>query len=156
MVAYDPRVTSAEALLKTFWEEHDPTTANRQGNDVGTQYRSAVYWTTPEQGEAVRATRDAFAAELERFRLGPITTELRPADEVGPFYYAEDYHQQYLHKVPNGYCGLAGTGVACPAGVLPADGAQPAPSVRAGVVVPAPPPAPAPGVSRRRASSRRS
>ncbi|ROP44007.1 peptide-methionine (S)-S-oxide reductase [Pseudokineococcus lusitanus] len=128
MVAYDPRVTSAEALLKTFWEEHDPTTANRQGNDVGTQYRSAVYWTTPEQGEAVRATRDAFAAELERFRLGPITTELRPADEVGPFYYAEDYHQQYLHKVPNGYCGLAGTGVACPAGVLPADGAQAAPA----------------------------
>ncbi|WP_445263058.1 peptide-methionine (S)-S-oxide reductase MsrA [Pseudokineococcus sp. 1T1Z-3] len=122
MVAYDPRRTSAEALLKAFWEEHDPTQGNRQGNDVGTEYRSAVYWTTPEQEEAVRGTRDAFAAELERFRLGPITTEARSARDAGPFYYAEDYHQQYLHKVPGGYCGLAGTGVSCPAGVLPADG----------------------------------
>lgn len=124
MVAYDPSVVSAEALLKRFWEEHDPTQGNRQGNDVGTQYRSAVYWTTPEQGEVVAATRDAFQAELDRFRLGAITTELRPARDAGPFYYAEDYHQQYLHKVPNGYCGLAGTGVSCPAGVLPADGAR--------------------------------
>nr|WP_299033150.1 peptide-methionine (S)-S-oxide reductase MsrA [uncultured Pseudokineococcus sp.] len=130
MVAFDPSVTSVETLLRTFWEEHDPTQSNRQGNDVGTQYRSAVYWTTPEQGEVVRASRDAFAAELERFRLGPITTELRPAAEAGPFYYAEDYHQQYLHKVPNGYCGLAGTGVSCPVGVLPTGDAAPAEAAR--------------------------
>ena len=118
LVAYDPAAVSAEQLLKTFWESHDPTQRNRQGNDVGTQYRSAVYWTTPEQEAAVTATRSAFQTELTGHRLGSITTELRPAAEAGEFYYAEGYHQQYLFKEPNGYCGLAGTGVSCPVGPL--------------------------------------
>lgn len=113
LVAYDPSVTSPERLLKVFWENHDPTTANRQGNDVGTQYRSAIYWTTPEQRQAVDATRDAFADELAAHNLPAITTELRPAEEAGPFWYAEDYHQQYLHKVPNGYCNHGPNGLSC-------------------------------------------
>jgi peptide-methionine (S)-S-oxide reductase len=117
LVAYDPARVSTEQVLATFWEGHDPTQGNRQGNDMGTQYRSAVYWTTPEQERAVRATRDAFAARLRERGYGEITTELRPVSEAGKFYYAEDYHQQYLHKVPNGYCGLGGTGVSCPVGL---------------------------------------
>ncbi|MFZ5868998.1 MAG: peptide-methionine (S)-S-oxide reductase MsrA [Actinomycetota bacterium] len=118
LVAYDPAQVSTENVLRTFWESHDPTQGYRQGNDVGTQYRSAVYWTTPEQEAAVRATRDAYAERLRAAGYGDITTELRPAAEAGPFYYAEDYHQQYLHKVPNGYCGLGGTGVSCPVGLV--------------------------------------
>ena len=122
LVAYDPTVVSAEDLLRTFWESHDPTQGYRQGNDVGTQYRSAVYWTTDEQKQAYEATRAAYQPLLDQFRLGKITTDARPASEAGPFYYAEDYHQQYLHKVPNGYCGLGGTGISCPVGVVKADG----------------------------------
>ncbi|GAB2691313.1 peptide-methionine (S)-S-oxide reductase MsrA [Thalassiella azotivora] len=121
LVAYDPRRTSPELLLKAFWENHDPTTANRQGNDVGTQYRSAVYWTTPGQQRAVEATREAFQKELDAHRLGRITTELRPAQEAGPFYYAEGYHQQYLHKNPGGYCNHGPNGLTCPVGLLPQD-----------------------------------
>ena len=122
LVAYDPERISTEQVLKAFWEGHDPTTANRQGNDVGTQYRSAVYWTTPEQEKAVRATADAFGKRLAEAGMGSISTDLRPASEAGEFFYAEDYHQQYLHKVPNGYCGLGGTGVTCPVGAGPALG----------------------------------
>ena len=118
LVAYDPAVVSTEDVLRVFWESHDPTQGYRQGNDIGTQYRSAVYWTTPEQEAAVRATRDAFAQRLRGAGYGDITTELRPASQAGEFYYAEDYHQQYLHKVPNGYCGLGGTGVSCPVGAV--------------------------------------
>ncbi len=118
MVAYDPARISAEQLMKVFWESHDPTQVNRQGNDLGTEYRSAVYWTTPEQGEAVERTRAAFEPRLRAAGLGGVATELRPASDAGPFYVAEGYHQQYLHKVPNGYCGLAGTGVTCPVGVV--------------------------------------
>ena len=117
LVAYDPERISTDQVLKAFWEGHDPTTANRQGNDVGTQYRSAVYWTTPEQEKAVTATREAYQHKLDDAGLGAIRTDARPAAEAGAFYYAEDYHQQYLHKVPNGYCGLGGTGVSCPVGV---------------------------------------
>jgi len=114
MVVYEPAKVSLETLLKTFWEEHDPTQGMRQGNDVGTQYRSAIYTTSPAQAEAVEATRAAFQQALTARGLGKITTEIRPA---GPFYFAETYHQQYLAKNPNGYCGLAGTGVSCPIGV---------------------------------------
>jgi peptide-methionine (S)-S-oxide reductase len=114
LVVFDPAKISRDEVLKLFWEGHDPTTANRQGNDVGTQYRSAVYWTTPEQRDAVEASRDAFQAKLAEAGYGEITTEIA---EAGPFYYAEPYHQQYLHKVPNGYCGLGGTGVSCPIGL---------------------------------------
>jgi peptide-methionine (S)-S-oxide reductase len=113
LVAYDPKRTSAEKLLKVFWESHDPTQGNRQGNDIGTQYRSAVFWTTPQQQAAYESTKEAFGAALAAKRYGPITTEGRPASEAGEFYYAEDYHQQYLHKVPNGYCPVHGTGVSC-------------------------------------------
>jgi len=116
LVVYDPEQVSTEQVLKAFWEGHDPTTANRQGNDVGTQYRSAVYWTTPEQEKAVTATREAYQRKLDDAGLGAISTDARPATEAGPFYYAEAHHQQYLHKVPNGYCGLGGTGVSCPVG----------------------------------------
>jgi peptide-methionine (S)-S-oxide reductase len=118
LVAYDPAKVTAAELLRLFWESHDPTQGFRQGNDVGTQYRSAVYWTTDGQREAYESTRAAFQPLLTRHRLGEITTEARPAAEAGPFYYAEDYHQQYLHKVPNGYCGLGGTGLSCPVGVV--------------------------------------
>lgn len=114
MVVFDPARISLEAVLKTFWEEHDPTQGMRQGNDVGTQYRSAIYTTSDAQAEKVLASRDAYQAALTAKGLGTITTEIAPA---GPFYYAEEYHQQYLAKNPNGYCGLKGTGVSCPVGV---------------------------------------
>ena len=118
LVAYDPAVTSAEQLVRVFWESHDPSQVMRQGNDVGTSYRSAVYWTTEGQRQAVDATLDAFAPRLREAGYGEVATELRPASDAGPFYYAEDYHQQYLHKHKNGYCGLGGTGVTCPVGVI--------------------------------------
>ncbi len=114
LVAYDPAVLSDTDLLRHFWEEHDPTQGYRQGNDVGTQYRSAVYATTPEQLAAAQATREAYAPRLTAAGLGSITTEIRPAAEVGEFYYAEGYHQQYLDKNPHGYCPINSTGVACP------------------------------------------
>jgi len=113
LVAYDPKVLPFEQLLKTFWEGHDPTQGMRQGNDMGTQYRSAIYWTTDAQREAVLRSRDAYQAALSERGRGQITTELA---EAGPFYWAEDYHQQYLQKNPGGYCGLGGTGVTCPIG----------------------------------------
>jgi peptide-methionine (S)-S-oxide reductase len=117
-VVFDPAVTSYEELLRTFWEGHDPTQGMRQGNDAGTQYRSGVYWHSDAQREAAERSRDAFQQVLSRSGFGPITTEILPAPE---FYYAEDYHQQYLEKVPNGYCGLGGTGLSCPVGVAAAD-----------------------------------
>jgi peptide-methionine (S)-S-oxide reductase len=113
-VAFDPHVLSYEALLKVFWENHDPTQGMRQGNDAGTQYRSAIYWYDDAQRRAAEASRDAYQEMLSRAGHGPITTEIAPAPE---FYYAEDYHQQYLEKNPGGYCGLGGTGVSCPIGV---------------------------------------
>ena len=113
-VVFDPETISLEQLLKHFWEEHDPTQGMRQGNDVGTQYRSAIYTTSPEQEQIVARSWDGYAAALKVRGLGDITTEIRPA---GPFYYAETYHQQYLAKNPRGYCGLQGTGVSCPIGV---------------------------------------
>ena len=113
-VVYDPSRISLDTLLKTFWEEHDPTQGMRQGNDVGTQYRSAIYTTTPEQAVAVDKSRAAYQAALDKRGLGRITTEISPAKD---FYYAETYHQQYLAKNPRGYCGLQGTGVSCPIGV---------------------------------------
>ena len=109
-VVYDPAEVSYADLLKVFWEEHDPTQGDRQGNDVGTQYRSAIFTTTEAQRRRVERTGAAFEEGLRAAGHGPITTEVAPA---GPFYYAEDYHQQYLHKVPHGYCGLKGTGVTC-------------------------------------------
>ncbi|WP_207882179.1 peptide-methionine (S)-S-oxide reductase MsrA [Pseudomonas sp. 30_B] len=112
LVVFDPRETSIEALLKVFWESHDPTQGMRQGNDTGTQYRSAVYWFDQAQKAAIEASRAAFQKELSAKGYGEITTEIR---EVPPFYYAEAYHQQYLAKNPNGYCGLGGTGVCLPA-----------------------------------------
>jgi peptide-methionine (S)-S-oxide reductase len=114
LVVFDPAVVPLDGVLRLFWEGHDPTQGARQGNDVGTQYRSAVYWANDEQREAVEASRAMYQAELARAGYGEITTELTAA---GPFYYAEDYHQQYLAKNPNGYCGLGGTGVACPVGL---------------------------------------
>lgn len=115
LVVFDPATLPLEGVLRLFWEGHDPTQGMRQGNDVGTQYRSAIYWADDEQRAAAEATRDAFQAELARAGYGAITTEIAAA---GPFYYAESYHQQYLAKNPNGYCGLGGTGVSCPAGVV--------------------------------------
>jgi peptide-methionine (S)-S-oxide reductase len=117
LVAYDPKVVGVADLLKVFWESHDPTQGFRQGNDLGTQYRSAFYWTTDEQRAAYEATKAAFGKKLKEKRFGEITTEGRPAADAGPFYYAEDYHQQYLHKVPNGYCPVHSTGVSCPIGL---------------------------------------
>ena len=114
LVVFDPKMTSYEEILRLFWENHDPTQGMRQGNDVGTQYRSAVYWTTEAQREAAEASRAAFQAELSSAGYGEISTEIADA---GAFYYAEPYHQQYLAKNPNGYCGLGGTGVACPVGL---------------------------------------
>jgi len=114
LVAYDPAVLPTAELLRTFWTLHDPTQGFRQGNDVGTQYRSAIFTTTPEQAEAAASTRALYGPELARNGYGQITTEIRPAADAGPFYYAEEYHQQYLHKVPNGYCPVHSTGVACP------------------------------------------
>jgi len=113
MVVYDPAVISLDTLLKRFWEEHDPTQGMRQGNDVGTQYRSAIYTTTAQQAESVEKSRAAYQRALDARGLGKITTEIAPA---GPFYFAETYHQQYLAKNPNGYYGLFGTGVSCPIG----------------------------------------
>ena len=113
LVVFDPRKISYDQLLKTFWESHNPTQGMRQGNDVGTQYRSAIYTYSPEQLRAAEASRDAYQARLTAARLGAITTEIRDAPE---FYFAEDYHQQYLAKNPYGYCGLGGTGVSCPIG----------------------------------------
>ncbi len=110
LVAFDPKKVSYESLLKTFFEEHDPTQGMRQGNDVGTQYRSAIYYTNEDQRRVAEMARDEYNRALQAAGKNPITTEIEPA---GPFYYAEDYHQQYLHKVPNGYCGLRGTGVSC-------------------------------------------
>jgi peptide-methionine (S)-S-oxide reductase len=112
-VIYDPKRVTYQDLLRPFWEEHDPTQGMRQGNDVGTQYRSALYVTSPEQRAIAEASKRAYQEQLTRAGLGTITTEIRDAPA---FYYAEDYHQQYLAKNPNGYCGLAGTGVACPIG----------------------------------------
>lgn len=122
LIAYDPAQVTPEQLLKVFWENHDPTTANRQGNDIGTQYRSAIYWTTPEQEQAARATLTAFQAELTAHGWGRISTELLPAQEAGTFHYAEGYHQQYLHKNPNGYCNHGPNGMTCPVGLLSKDG----------------------------------
>jgi peptide-methionine (S)-S-oxide reductase len=117
LVVYDPKVLSYETLLKTFWEGHDPTQGMRQGNDVGTQYRSGIYVYTPEQRRLAEASRAAYQRVLTAARYGAITTEIVEAPE---FYYAEDYHQQYLSKNPWGYCGHGGTGVACPTGVAAA------------------------------------
>ena len=117
LVAYDPAKISYEALLKLFWENHDPTQGMRQGADVGTQYRSAIYTTTAGQAEAARRSAEMFGAALKAKGLGGITTEIA---EAGTFYFAEDYHQQYLAKNPGGYCGLGGTGVSCPIGVAAA------------------------------------
>lgn len=114
LVVFDPRKVSYERLLKTFWENHDPTQGMRQGNDVGTQYRSGIYVTSPAQRAAAEASKAAFAEALKARRYGPITTEILDAP---PFYFAEDYHQQYLAKNPLGYCGLGGTGVSCPIGM---------------------------------------
>ena len=111
LVVYDPTAVSYEALLKLFWESHDPTQGMRQGNDWGTQYRSAIYTFSPEQRRAADASRGAYQPALEGARYGAITTEIADAP---PFYFAEEYHQQYLAKNPRGYCGLGGTGVSCP------------------------------------------
>ena len=112
-VIFDPTVISYDGLLRLFWEGHDPTQGMRQGNDRGTQYRSAIYTCSDDQAAAAEASRDAFQARLSAAGLGAITTEIGPAPA---FFYAEDYHQQYLAKNPGGYCGLAGTGVSCPIG----------------------------------------
>ena len=113
-MVFDPKKISYDQLLRLFWENHDPTQGMRQGNDVGTQYRSAVYYTDEAQRESVEESRTSYQAALSERGKGRITTEIA---EAGPYYPAEDYHQQYLHKVPNGYCGLAGTGVSCPIGL---------------------------------------
>ena len=118
LVVFDPALTSYEAILRIFWENHDPTQGMRQGNDVGTQYRSAVYTFGDEQAATVKESREMFATRLGAAGYDDITTEIAPAPV---FYYAEDYHQQYLAKNPNGYCGLGGTGVSCPIGVLKSD-----------------------------------
>jgi peptide-methionine (S)-S-oxide reductase len=114
LVVFDPRVIRYEDLLKAFWEDHDPTQGMRQGNDAGTQYRSGIYCDNDDQRRAAEASRDAYQQRLSAAGYGRITTEILPAPE---FYYAEDYHQQYLAKNPNGYCGLGGTGVSCPVGL---------------------------------------
>ena len=114
LVAYDPEKISYAELLKVFFEEHDPTQGMRQGNDVGTQYRSGIYYANDAQKATAEMARDAYDADLRAAGKEPITTEVEPA---GPFYYAEDYHQQYLAKNPGGYCGLGGTGVSCPVGL---------------------------------------
>ena len=114
LVVFDPESPSYDAMLRIFWENHDPTQGMRQGNDVGTQYRSAIYWSGDAQRRQAEASRDAYQQALRASGHGTITTEIAPAPE---FFYAEDYHQQYLAKVPNGYCGLGGTGVSCPIGL---------------------------------------
>jgi peptide-methionine (S)-S-oxide reductase len=113
LVVFDPTKISYERLLKSFWESHDPTQGMRQGNDIGTQYRSGIYTFTPAQRTAAEASKAAYQTELGKWRHGAITTEIVDAP---PFYFAEDYHQQYLAKNPHGYCGLGGTGVSCPVG----------------------------------------
>ncbi|MCY1018852.1 peptide-methionine (S)-S-oxide reductase MsrA [Pyxidicoccus sp. MSG2] len=113
-VVYDPKKVSFEQLLRVFWENHDPTQGMRQGNDTGTQYRSGIYYTSEAQKRAAEASRDAYQKALQAKGFDAITTEIIPAP---PFYYAEDYHQQYLEKNPGGYCGIGGTGVTCPVGV---------------------------------------
>ncbi|WP_420439019.1 peptide-methionine (S)-S-oxide reductase MsrA [Candidatus Poriferisodalis sp.] len=118
LAVFDPAQTSLEALLRAFWEGHDPTQGMRQGNDIGTQYRSAIYAADEAELEFVISSRDMFQAVLDDAGLGGITTEICLA---GPFFYAEDYHQQYLHKIPWGYCGLGSTGQTCPVGVATAD-----------------------------------
>ncbi len=115
LIAFDPNVVSYASLLSVFFENHDPTQGMRQGNDVGTQYRSAIYTTTPQQQAMAEAAATSFGERLAENKLGPVTTEIASA---GPFYFAEDYHQQYLAANPNGYCGLAGTGVSCPVGLF--------------------------------------
>ena len=114
LVVFDPAKTSYSEMLRIFWQGHDPSQGMRQGNDLGTQYRSAVYWTSDAQREAAEASKQAYDQELQAAGHGEITTEIA---EAGPFYYAESYHQQYLAKNPNGYCGLGGTGVSCPVGL---------------------------------------
>ena len=113
LVVYDPKKISYEQLLKTFWESHDPTQGMRQGNDVGTQYRSGIYVFSPAQRAAAEASRASYSKALAAEGMGAVTTEIQDAP---PFYFAEDYHQQYLAKNPHGYCGLGGTGVSCPIG----------------------------------------
>jgi peptide-methionine (S)-S-oxide reductase len=120
LVVYDPKVVSYDTLLKTFWEGHDPTQGMRQGNDVGTQYRSAIYASDEQQLEAALASRDRYQEQLDQAGYGAVTTEIEPAPT---FYYAEEYHQQYLAKNPNGYCGIGGTGVSCPIGIAGVGGA---------------------------------
>ncbi len=119
LVVFDPGLVSYDALLKVFWENHDPTQGMRQGNDAGTQYRSGIYVFDDTQRSQATASRDRFQAALTAKGFGTITTEIT---EAGPFYYAEDYHQQYLAKKPNGYCGLGGLGVSCPTGIAQTDG----------------------------------
>jgi peptide-methionine (S)-S-oxide reductase len=114
LVVFDPAVSSYEAVLRLFWENHDPTQGMRQGNDVGTQYRSAIFWTTESQRSEAEASRAMYSERLRAAGYGEVTTEIAQA---GPFYYAEAYHQQYLHKNPMGYCGIGGTGVSCPIGL---------------------------------------
>ena len=114
LVVFDPKQVSYDTLLKTFWESHDPTQGMRQGNDVGTQYRSGIYYVNDAQRDAAERSREAYQAQLRNAGYERITTEIMPA---GEFYYAEDYHQQYLARNPDGYCGLGGTGVSCPVGV---------------------------------------
>ncbi len=121
LVVFDPKVIGYDALLKVFWENHDPTQGMRQGNDVGTQYRSAIYTTSPSQAQAAETSREAYQSALNQAGHGPITTEIAPA---GEFYYAEPDHQQYLAKNPWGYCGIGGTGVSCPAGVAGVGGGR--------------------------------
>jgi peptide-methionine (S)-S-oxide reductase len=117
-VVFDPAKVSYEDLLKVFWESHNPTQGMRQGNDIGSQYRSVIFYHSPEQKEAAERSRDAYQKKLTESGYGEITTEIVPAPE---FYFAEDYHQQYLDKNPGGYCGIGGTGVSCPVGVVKAD-----------------------------------
>jgi peptide-methionine (S)-S-oxide reductase len=117
-VVYDPTRITYEELLRVFWEAHDPTQGMRQGNDIGTQYRSAIFYRTDAQQKAAETSRDAYQQVLTKAGYGPITTEMTKATD---FYFAEDYHQQYLSKNPNGYCGIGGTGVSCPVGVASAE-----------------------------------
>jgi peptide-methionine (S)-S-oxide reductase len=119
LAVFDPDKTSYEDMMRLFWENHDPTQGMRQGNDVGTQYRSAVLWTSESQRAVAESSRAAYAERLRGAGYPEITTEI---SEAGPFYYAEDYHQQYLAKNPNGYCGLGGTGVSCPVGIASTGG----------------------------------
>jgi peptide-methionine (S)-S-oxide reductase len=119
LVVFDAAKTSYDKLLSIFWESHNPTQGMRQGNDTGTQYRSAIYTTTPAQQLAAEQSRDEYQSALDAAGYGKITTEIK---EAGPFYYAEDYHQQYLERNPSGYCGIGGTGVSCPVGLTAAEG----------------------------------